>query len=91
MMIVRAVIRSVMTYAAKRIGALAGVVLLAGCADADLAQLEDTLADIRRSPGGQPPVVTVTLPENRRLAYLYSEERSPFLPPDEVVQGGHES
>ena len=88
MMIVRAVIRSVMTYAAKRIGALAGVALLAGCADADLAQLEDTLADIRRSPGGQPPVVTVRLPENRRLAYLYSEERSPFLPPDEVVQGG---
>ena len=39
MMIVRALIRSVMTYAAKRIGALAGVVLLAGCADADLAQL----------------------------------------------------
>lgn len=62
------------------------VSLLAGCADADLAELERTLADIRRSPGGQPPVVSVSLPESQPLTYLHSEERSPFLPPDAVAE-----
>ncbi|MEA2119849.1 pilus assembly protein PilP [Halovibrio sp. HP20-50] len=62
------------------------VSVLAGCADADLVQLERTLADIRRSPGGQPPVVSVSLPESQPLTYLHSEERSPFLPPDAVAK-----
>lgn len=61
---------------------------LTGCADADLAQLEDTLAAIRHTPGGQPPVMAVALPESQDLAYLYSDGRSPFLPADEIAQGG---
>lgn len=64
------------------------VAVLGGCADADLAQLEGALADIRQSPGGQPPVMAVALPESQDLAYLYSDGRSPFLPPDEIAQGG---
>ena len=59
---------------------------LTGCADADIAQLEDTLAAIRHSPGGQPPVIAVALPESQQLSYLYSDERSPFLPPETVAQ-----
>ncbi|CEP37530.1 MULTISPECIES: pilus assembly protein PilP [unclassified Halomonas] len=66
----------------------ASVALLTGCADADLAQLDGTLADIRQSPGGQPPVVAIALPESQNLAYLYSDGRSPFLPPDAIAQGG---
>lgn len=66
----------------------AAAVALAGCVEADLDQLERTLADIRQSPGGQPPVIAVALPESRELAYLYSDERSPFLPPDAMAQGG---
>jgi type IV pilus assembly protein PilP len=65
----------------------ASAVVLTGCADADFAQLERTLADIRQSPGGQPPVITVALPESRDLAYLYSDDRSPFLPPEMIAQG----
>ena len=61
-------------------------VVLTGCADTDLAQLEGTLADIRQSPGGQPPVMAVALPESLDLSYLYSGGRSPFLPPDEIAQ-----
>ena len=62
--------------------------VLAGCADADLAQLEDTLTAIRHSPGGQPPVMAVALPESQELSYLYSDERSPFLPPEVVAREG---
>ncbi|HDZ47001.1 hypothetical protein LCGC14_0155100 [marine sediment metagenome] len=63
-------------------------VVLAGCADAELDQLERTLADIRQSPGGQPPGVSVAWPESQTLAYLYSEERSPFLAPNAIAEGG---
>lgn len=59
---------------------------LAGCVDADLTQLERTLADIRQSPGGQPPIIAVALPASHTVSYLYSEGRSPFLPPDAIAQ-----
>lgn len=62
--------------------------VLSGCADAELAQLEHTLADIRQSPGGEPPNVNVVWPESQALAYIHSEERSPFLAPDAIVEGG---
>ena len=75
-----------MTRTAKFIGMMVSVALLTGCADAELTQLERTLANIRQSPGGQPPVIAVALPESRTLAYLYSEDRSPFLPPDAIAQ-----
>lgn len=74
--------------AALTISLAASAVVITGCADADLAQLEGTLADIRQSPGGQPPVMAVELPENQDLSYLHSEGRSPFLAPDAIVQGG---
>ncbi|MGP9767448.1 pilus assembly protein PilP [Halomonas sp. AOP13-D3-9] len=74
-------ITSVITLAAS-------VALLTACADADLAQLESTLGDIRQSPGGQPPVMAIALPESQDLAYLYSDGRSPFLPPDAIAQSG---
>jgi type IV pilus assembly protein PilP len=63
-------------------------IILTGCADADLAQLGHTLESIRQSPGGQPPAVTVELPNSHDLTYLYSDHRSPFLPPEAIAQGG---
>ncbi|HSP32095.1 MAG TPA: pilus assembly protein PilP [Halomonas sp.] len=63
------------------------VTVLTGCADANLAQLERTLADIRQSPGGQPPVMSVFLPDSHSLTYVYSDGRSPFLPPDVIDAG----
>ncbi|MBT2786703.1 MULTISPECIES: pilus assembly protein PilP [unclassified Halomonas] len=74
--------------AASAISLAFSAAMLTGCADADLAQLEDTLAAIRHSPGGQPPVMVVALPESRGLSYLYSDGRSPFLPPEAIAQGG---
>ncbi len=61
-------------------------VALTGCGDAKLTQLERTLADIRQSPGGQPPTIAVALPESHAVSYLYSEGRSPFLPPEAIAQ-----
>ncbi|TVP46281.1 MAG: pilus assembly protein PilP [Halomonas sp.] len=57
---------------------------LSGCADAELDQLDSTLGAMRQSPSGQPPDATVALPDSHSLAYLYSERRSPFLPPGVV-------
>lgn len=67
---------------------VACVSILAGCADAELAQLERTLEDIRQSPGGKPPSVNVAWPENQALAYIHSAERSPFLAPEAIAEGG---
>ena len=66
---------------------VACVGVLTGCVDADVDQLAQTLEDIKRSPGGEPPTITVSLPESQPLAYLYSEGRSPFLPPEAIAQG----
>jgi len=74
-------------FAVRAVSFMVSAVALTGCVDADLAQLEGTLADIRQSPGGQPPVMAVALPESADLSYLYSNERSPFLPPEEIAQG----
>lgn len=65
---------------------LMAIGLLAGCADANLDELENTLVDIRRSPGEQPPSVAMEWPESRSLSYRYSEERSPFLLPETVAE-----
>ncbi|MDQ7727973.1 pilus assembly protein PilP [Halomonas sp. SpR8] len=62
-------------------------IVLSGCAETELDQLERTLADIRQSPVGQPPVIAFELPESHNLAYLYSDGRSPFLPPEPTAQG----
>ncbi|MCH4810844.1 pilus assembly protein PilP [Vreelandella neptunia] len=73
-------------YGVKKAAFIAAALVLTGCVDADLTQLEGTLADIRQSPGGQPPVIAVTLPASHDVSYLYSEGRSPFLPPDAIAQ-----
>lgn len=56
--------------------------LLVGCSDANLDQLDTTLAEIRRAHVGQAPVAVQTLPSSRTLNYEYGEARSPFLAPD---------
>ena len=61
--------------------------LLTGCAETNLGQLEQTLADIRQSPVGQPPTVAVALPEHQDVRYVHSDGRSPFLPPEAITQG----
>lgn len=76
-----------MNRIASTLRLVACVAVLTGCADANLDQLERTLADIKQSPGGKPPAISVSLPESQSLAYLYSEGRSPFLPPEAIAQG----
>lgn len=59
-------------------------ILVAGCSDADLNQLDATLAEIRRAPGGQAPDIISPMPAPRPLDYRYAEARSPFLAPESV-------
>ncbi|AVI61261.1 pilus assembly protein PilP [Halomonas sp. GFAJ-1] len=59
-------------------------IVVAGCSDANLDQLDTTLAEIRRAPGGQAPDIISPLPEPRPLDYRYAEVRSPFLAPESV-------
>ena len=61
--------------------------VLVGCSEANLDQLERTLADIRQSPVGQPPTIAVALPERQDLRYVHSDDRSPFLAPEAITQG----
>ena len=67
---------------------VAFIVMLGGCADAELDQLESTLADIRQSTGVQPSGVSIVWPESQTLAYVPSQERSPFLAPEAVAEDG---
>lgn len=80
--------KQVALYAIGAISAMTLTVALTACADADLTELERTLEDIRQFPGGQPPIVSVALPVSHDVNYLYSEGRSPFLPPEAIAQGG---
>ncbi|MBR2514127.1 MAG: pilus assembly protein PilP [Halomonas sp.] len=59
-------------------------IVVAGCSDAHLDQLDTTLAEIRRAPGGQAPDIISPLPAPRPLDYRYAEVRSPFLAPESV-------
>ncbi|KHJ50759.1 pilus assembly protein PilP [Vreelandella venusta] len=69
----------------KRWPVLVGcLLLLAGCGDANLAQLDEQLNDIRRSPAGQPPIEIPTIPDYRVVDYRYSDARSPFLAPESI-------
>ena len=62
----------------KRLLSIAAVVLLAGCGDANLSQLDTVMEEIRRTPAGQPPVIIPTIPEYQPVDYRYREVRSPF-------------
>ncbi|WP_404471522.1 pilus assembly protein PilP [Vreelandella venusta] len=58
--------------------------MLVGCSDARIDQLDATLADIRRAPGGQAPNIISPMPDPQPLDYRYAEARSPFLAPESV-------
>lgn len=68
----------------RRISGWLVVGLLVGCSDAKIDELEVTLDEIRRSPGGQPPELVSPIPAQKRLEYHYADERSPFLAPEVV-------
>ncbi|UYV19752.1 pilus assembly protein PilP [Halomonas qaidamensis] len=57
---------------------------LSGCSDPQLGQLDQTLSEIRRAPGGQAPEIVKKLPEYQSLDYRFSDARSPFLAPEGV-------
>lgn len=65
-------------------GMVGGLLLLAGCGEANLGELDEQLSDIRRSPAGQPPVEIPTIPDYRAVDYRYSDARSPFLAPESI-------
>ncbi|MDN7131008.1 pilus assembly protein PilP [Halomonas sp. MC140] len=69
---------------------MGSVVLLSGCAEPDLDPLAQTLADIRQSPLGEPPSISVLTPESASLDYLYSDQRSPFLAPQALAESGNQ-
>ncbi len=58
----------------KRLLSIGAVVLLAGCGDANLSQLDTVMEEIRRIPAGQPPVIIPTIPEYQPVDYRYREE-----------------
>lgn len=64
---------------------LSVVFILAGCADANIAQLTQKLRDIRETPGSQPRIEMPEVPDYEPLPYRHSDMRSPFLAPDAVV------
>lgn len=68
----------------KRLLTISIAMLLAGCSDANLSQLDAVMEEIRQTPVGQPPVIIPTIPEYQPVDYRYSESRSPFLAPESV-------
>ncbi|RUR29656.1 pilus assembly protein PilP [Vreelandella andesensis] len=68
----------------KRLLGLLCIAGLAGCSDPQLGQLDQTLAEIRRAPGGKAPEIVKKLPEYQSLDYRFSDARSPFLSPEGV-------
>ncbi|MGO2241924.1 MAG: pilus assembly protein PilP [Halomonas sp.] len=76
--------------AAPTVMLLSSAVLLMGCAEPDLEPLAQTLTDIRQSPVGEPPTISVLEPESASLDYLYSDQRSPFLAPQAIAEDGNE-
>ena len=72
----------------KRLLSIGAVVLLAGCGDASLSQLDTVMEEIRRTPAGQPPVIIPTIPEYQPVDYRYREVRSPFLAPESIRANG---
>lgn len=56
------------------------MVLLAACADPELRNLEQELAEVRTDPGEAPRVDLPEVPQVDQLAYEGSDSRSPFVP-----------
>ncbi|MGS2744493.1 pilus assembly protein PilP [Halomonas sp. LS-001] len=61
------------------------LLLLSGCADAQLGSLAQQLEKIRQAPGVQQPLVVPNVPEYQPVAYVHEDKRSPFLAPEAVA------
>lgn len=59
---------------------MVGLVLVAGCADPQLASLDRNLADIRSNPGPTPDVELPEIPDYVPVPYDEADLRSPFVP-----------
>ncbi|MGP9566443.1 pilus assembly protein PilP [Halomonas sp. AOP5-B2-8] len=77
-------------HAAPMVMLLSSAALLMGCVEPDLDPLVQTLSDIRQSPVGEPPSISVLEPESASLDYLYSNQRSPFLVPQATAEDGNQ-
>jgi len=70
-----------MRHAAKGIMLTFGAAMLvAGCADSNLAQLEQEVTEIRQRPGNPPEVSVPELPQVTHEAYQGNDLRNPFIP-----------
>ncbi|WP_273145183.1 pilus assembly protein PilP [Halomonas sp.] len=65
---------------AGRLVSLVAWVLLAGCSDPRLAELDRRLAALRDDPGAVPSFESLAIPESGVVEYRPSEKRSPFRP-----------
>lgn len=68
----------------RKPGILLLALLLAGCADPELGQLQTTLDKMQRFADEPPGVEVPEMPTYTPVAYAYPERRSPFLPPEEL-------
>lgn len=70
------------------------VLLLAGCADPQLGELDRRLSDIRANPGTPRPLDMPEVPDYESVPYEASDRRSPFRPqlpePEQAPTGSSE-
>lgn len=59
---------------------LAACVLITGCSDPQLAELDRQLATMRNDPGPEPSFESPAIPDHEVVTYLPSGARSPFQP-----------
>lgn len=70
----------------RKPGILLLALLLSGCADPELGQLQATLDKMQRFADEPPDVEVPEMPAYTPVAYAYPERRSPFVPPEELGQ-----
>lgn len=63
-----------------RLFSLAVCVLITGCSDPELAELDRQLIALRNEPGPAPSFEPPAIPEHHNVDYRYTESRSPFQP-----------
>ncbi|WP_240894110.1 pilus assembly protein PilP [Halomonas alimentaria] len=64
----------------KSLLVVAGLAVIAGCADPQLTSLDRDLADIRSNPGPTPNVELPEIPDYEPVPYDEADLRSPFVP-----------
>ncbi|KAA0012089.1 pilus assembly protein PilP [Billgrantia pellis] len=57
-----------------------GCLLLSGCVDPELGELDRRLSDIRNDPGTPAPLEMPEVPQHEAMPYRESDRRSPFRP-----------